>query len=52
MSNALGEALGRQAAEEEERRLFVSAIAHDLRTPLFMLRGYLQGLENGVADKS
>jgi signal transduction histidine kinase len=49
MSNALGEALGRQAAQEEERRLFVSAIAHDLRTPLFMLRGYLQGLENGVA---
>src|SRR5262249_17545255 len=32
-----------------ERRLFISAIAHDLRTPLFMLRGYLKGLESGVA---
>lgn len=29
--------------------MFVGAIAHDLRTPLFMLRGYLKGLESGVA---
>lgn len=49
MSAALRAALERQAALEEERRLFVSAIAHDLRTPLFMLRGYLKGLERGVA---
>jgi len=33
-------------------RLFVSAIAHDLRTPLFMLRGHLKGLERGVAATS
>lgn len=49
MSAALQQALERQSALEEERRLFVSAIAHDLRTPLFMLRGYLRGLERGVA---
>jgi len=49
MSAALREALTRQNRLEEERRLFIGAIAHDLRTPLFMLRGYLQGLENGVA---
>jgi signal transduction histidine kinase len=49
MSAALGAALQRQAALEEERRLFIGAIAHDLHTPLFVLRGYLQGLENGVA---
>lgn len=49
MSAALLAALERQATLEEERRLFVSAIAHDLRTPLFMLRGYLRGLERGVA---
>ena len=49
MSEALREALQRQAALEEERRLFIGAIAHDLHTPLFVLRGYLQGLENGVA---
>jgi len=56
MSAALRAALDRQGALEEERRrleeertLFVGAVAHDLRTPLFMLRGYLKGLENGVA---
>jgi signal transduction histidine kinase len=38
-----------QAALEDERRMFIGAIAHDLHTPLFVLRGYLQGLENGIA---
>jgi signal transduction histidine kinase len=49
MSAALHAALERQAALEDERRLFIGAIAHDLHTPLFVLRGYLQGLEKGVA---
>jgi signal transduction histidine kinase len=49
MSGALRHSLDRQAALEEERRLFVGAIAHDLRTPLFILRGHLKGLERGVA---
>lgn len=49
MSASLRESLARQDALEEERRLFVGAIAHDLRTPLFMLRGHLKGLERGVA---
>ncbi|MBA3943915.1 MAG: hypothetical protein H0X37_05060 [Herpetosiphonaceae bacterium] len=34
---------------EAERRFFIGAIAHDLRTPLFALRGYLVGLEQGLA---
>jgi len=49
MSGALRQSLDRQTALEEERRLFVGAIAHDLRTPLFILRGHLKGLERGVA---
>jgi signal transduction histidine kinase len=49
MSHALRDSLARQRALEEDRRLFVGAVAHDLRTPLFMLRGYLKGLETGVA---
>jgi signal transduction histidine kinase len=50
MGDALGTALGRQSELEQERRLFVGAIAHDLRTPLFCLRGYLDGLASGLAD--
>ncbi|MGZ3674388.1 MAG: sensor histidine kinase [Ktedonobacterales bacterium] len=48
MSAALRQSLDQQSTLEEERRLFVGAIAHDLRTPLFMLRGHLKGLERGV----
>jgi signal transduction histidine kinase len=49
MGNALREALERQSELEQERRLFITAIAHDLRTPLFSLRGHLEGLERGLA---
>jgi signal transduction histidine kinase len=49
MSAALRTSLEEQAELEQERRLFVGAVAHDLRTPLFALRGYLEGLESGVA---
>ncbi|HWV25064.1 MAG TPA: HAMP domain-containing sensor histidine kinase [Thermomicrobiales bacterium] len=50
MSASLQSSLSRQADMEQERRLFISAIAHDLRTPLFSLRGSLEGLEKGIAD--
>src|SRR5690554_6504257 len=40
LSDALRHSLQEQARLEQERRLFISAIAHDLRTPLFSLRGY------------
>lgn len=50
MGDALGESIYRQARLEQERRLFISAVVHDLRTPLFSLRGYLEGLSEGVAN--
>lgn len=50
MSQALRESLQHQSQLEQERRLFIGAIVHDLRTPLFSLRGYLEGLAKGVAD--
>lgn len=50
MGESLRASINEQAKLEEERRFFVSAIAHDLRTPLFSLRGYLDGLERGIAD--
>jgi signal transduction histidine kinase len=40
----------KQAVLEEERTFVINAVAHDLRTPLFALRGYLDGLEKGIAN--
>src|SRR5213080_83513 len=50
MAGGLRDALGSSAAAERERRFLVTAIAHDLRTPLFTLRGSLEALERGVGD--
>jgi signal transduction histidine kinase len=50
MSAELDASLRHEAELEQERRLFIGAIVHDLRTPLFSLRGYLDGLAQGVAD--
>ncbi len=50
MAGALGSALGASAAAERERRFLISAIAHDLRTPLFTLRGSLEAMERGIGD--
>lgn len=50
MAGALGTALDASAAAERERRFLVSAIAHDLRTPLFTLRGSLEAIEHGLGD--
>lgn len=49
MSDDLHQALDQQADSEEQRRQFIGAIAHDLRTPLFTLRAYLDGLNDGLA---
>lgn len=49
MADGLRDSVYRQAEVEGERRLFITAIVHDLRTPLFSLRGYLEGLATGVA---
>lgn len=50
MAADLRQSLERQEALEQERRMTISAVAHDLRTPLFSLRGYLEGLATGLAD--
>ncbi|HKS70989.1 MAG TPA: HAMP domain-containing sensor histidine kinase [Ktedonobacterales bacterium] len=50
MGTALRQSLERQAELEQQRRMVIGAVAHDLRTPLFSLRGYLEGLDRGLAD--
>ncbi len=51
MGKGLQESLIRQSELEEERRFFISSIAHDLRTPLFALRGFLTRLERGLISQ-
>jgi signal transduction histidine kinase len=50
MAGGLRSALAEQHAAEQQRRFLVSAIAHDLRTPLFTLRGSLEAIEHGVGN--
>jgi two-component system, OmpR family, sensor histidine kinase BaeS len=47
--NAMADAV--QGSEERQRRL-VADVAHELRTPLSNLRGYLEGLSDGVVEPS
>lgn len=50
MVDSLTRSFQKQIELEEERRFVIAAVAHDLRTPLFALRGYLDGLEQGIAN--
>ena len=50
MVDSLKKSFQKQVKLEDERRFVIAAVAHDLRTPLFALRGYLDGLEQGIAD--
>ena len=50
MAASLAHAAEHDARVEGERRLLVSSIAHDLRTPLFSLRGYLDAIAAGIGN--
>ncbi|MFC0214598.1 sensor histidine kinase [Paenibacillus chartarius] len=50
MVQGLRQSFMKQAELEEQRRFVMAALAHDLRTPLFALRGYLDGLEQGIVQ--
>ncbi len=50
MATRLAHTAEQDARLEAERRLLVSSIAHDLRTPLFSLRGYLDAIAAGIGD--
>lgn len=45
----LKESLEVQAAFEESRKQLVANISHDLATPIAIIKGYVEGLEDGVA---
>jgi signal transduction histidine kinase len=50
MAARLAQTAEYDARLEAERRLLVSSIAHDLRTPLFALRGYLDAIATGIGN--
>jgi signal transduction histidine kinase len=50
MAAALGESGQEQAAADDARRFLVTAVAHDLRTPLFALRGHLEAITSELGD--
>jgi signal transduction histidine kinase len=50
MTDALGETAHRRAEADEARRFLVTSIAHDLRTPLFALRGHLQAIATRLGN--
>ncbi|MWC30931.1 sensor histidine kinase [Paenibacillus sp. MMS18-CY102] len=50
MAKGLQASNEKQVELEAERRFVIAAVAHDLRTPLFALRGYLDGMEQGIAN--
>jgi signal transduction histidine kinase len=50
MDESLRAAAERDLRREEERRFLIGSIAHDLRTPLFLLRGHVDALARGIGD--
>lgn len=49
MTLKLSAASSQREADEAERRLFLAAVGHDLRTPLAALRAAVEALDDGLA---
>lgn len=50
MSRQLKNSLDEQNRMEQSRKEMIAGIAHDLRTPLTSVKGYVEGLMDGIAD--
>jgi len=50
MKSHLKKSMDEQNNYEEYRRTLISGISHDLRTPLTTIKGYVEGLIDGMAD--
>lgn len=46
----LKDSIGLQLQVEENRKELVSNISHDLKTPITSIKGYVEGIMDGVAD--
>jgi signal transduction histidine kinase len=50
MRSELKKAIDTQMALEENRKQLLTNISHDLKTPLTSIKGYVEGIREGVAD--
>lgn len=49
--NRLNQALDYAKQAEENRRSMISAVAHELKTPLAVIHGYTEGLQENIAEE-
>ncbi|WP_391574141.1 HAMP domain-containing protein, partial [Cohnella sp.] len=50
MRQRLQESVQLRLRDEESRKELISNISHDLRTPITNIKGYIEGIRDGVAD--
>lgn len=50
MRKRLQESVRLRLRDEENRKELISNISHDLRTPITNIKGYIEGIRDGVAD--
>ncbi|MCR5406985.1 MAG: HAMP domain-containing histidine kinase [Lachnospiraceae bacterium] len=50
MRKRLKESLDERLRDEKESRELISNISHDLKTPITAIKGYVEGIMDGVAD--
>lgn len=46
----LNDEVYKTARAEDDRKFLISSVSHDLRTPVAAVRGYLEGIRDGVAE--
>lgn len=50
MRSQLNQSIDLQLKYEENRKLLLSNISHDLKTPITAIKGYVEGIQDGIAN--